>query len=320
MKGVTKMEKKEVRGYKVFNPDWTCRGFQYKVGDIFEEDVAPECCERGFHFCLKAVDCFKYYDFDPNNKVAEVVALGEVDYKEGDSKCCTNKIKIVREILWNEVLETVNIGMNCTGKSNTGDYNSGDYNTGGCNSGHFNTGIRNMGNHNIGHFNIGCGNIGHYNTGDYNTGDYNAGRCNTGYYNTGDHNAGDYNAGKYNTGDWNTCSHNTGCFMTEEQKIMMFNKPSDWTLQDWRVSKAYYLLIQMPQEKVIWVHSSNMTDEEKAEYPTHETTGGYLKVIDDSRRRQSWWNDLSEGSKEIIKSIPNFDAEIFYECTGIRVD
>lgn len=27
----------EVKGYKVFNPDWTCRGFQYEVGKIFEQ-------------------------------------------------------------------------------------------------------------------------------------------------------------------------------------------------------------------------------------------------------------------------------------------
>ena len=45
-----------VKGYKVFNPDWTCRGFQYKVGKIYEEDVKPILCERGFHFCEKAVD------------------------------------------------------------------------------------------------------------------------------------------------------------------------------------------------------------------------------------------------------------------------
>ena len=44
----------EVKGYKVFNPDWTCRGFQYEVGKIFEEDVKPSCCDRGFHFCEKA--------------------------------------------------------------------------------------------------------------------------------------------------------------------------------------------------------------------------------------------------------------------------
>ena len=32
----------EVKGYKVFNPDWTCRGFQYEVGKIFEEAVVIE--------------------------------------------------------------------------------------------------------------------------------------------------------------------------------------------------------------------------------------------------------------------------------------
>ena len=39
-----------MKGYKVFNSDWTCRGFQYEVGKTYEEDVKPECCERGFHF------------------------------------------------------------------------------------------------------------------------------------------------------------------------------------------------------------------------------------------------------------------------------
>ena len=30
---------KPVKGYKVFNPDWTCRGFKYAVGETFEEEV-----------------------------------------------------------------------------------------------------------------------------------------------------------------------------------------------------------------------------------------------------------------------------------------
>ena len=25
----------EVKGFKVFKPNWTCRGFQYEVGKIF---------------------------------------------------------------------------------------------------------------------------------------------------------------------------------------------------------------------------------------------------------------------------------------------
>lgn len=91
-----------MKGYKVFNSDWTCRGFQFEVGKVFEEDVTPVCCDKGFHFCTKASDCFSYYDFDPNNKVAEVEVLGEIDSNDKDSKCCTNKIKIVREINWQE--------------------------------------------------------------------------------------------------------------------------------------------------------------------------------------------------------------------------
>lgn len=127
-----------MKGYKVFNSDWTCRGFQFEVGKVFEEDVTTNWCDKGFHFCTKASDCFSYYDFDPNNKVAEVEVLGEIDSNDKDSKCCTNKIKIVREINWQEVLELVNLGKACTGLCNSGDYNSGNRNSGDYNSGDYN--------------------------------------------------------------------------------------------------------------------------------------------------------------------------------------
>lgn len=168
----------EVKGYKVFNPDWTCRGFQYEVGKIFEEDVKPSCCDRGFHFCEKAADCFSYYSFNSENRVAEVIALGEVD--TDGKKSCTNKIQIVREIPWQELLTIVNTGKDCTGLCNTGDCNTGDW----------------------------------------------------------------------NTGDWNKSSFNTGCFNTEEQKITLFNKPSDITYNDWLRSDARYLLNQIPKDVV----------------------------------------------------------------------
>lgn len=87
-----------MKGYKVFNHDWTCRGFQYSVGKTFEEDVIPSCCEKGFHFCTELKDCFSYYCFDPLNKIAEIEALGEIDTEATGKKHCTNKIKIVREI------------------------------------------------------------------------------------------------------------------------------------------------------------------------------------------------------------------------------
>ena len=272
-----------IKGYKVFNKDWTCRGFQYTCPGIFEEKITPAVCDRGFHFCEKASDCFEYYSFNPENKVAEVIALGEVN--SDGKKSCTNKIQIVREVAWDEVLRIVNEGKDCTGLCNTGDCNTGD-----CNTGDWNTGNRNTGD---------------WNTGDWNTGDWNTGDCNT---------------GNRNTGDWNRSSFNTGCFMTEEPKISMFNKPSEWTYQDWMQSDARYLLNQISKDVVEWVYSEDMSDEEKAEHPTHETTGGYLKVLDESECGQLWWDGLTNHQKDIIMALPNFDADVFEQCTGIKVN
>ena len=32
--------------YKVFNPDWTCRGFKYQIGKTYEEEASPSVCDR----------------------------------------------------------------------------------------------------------------------------------------------------------------------------------------------------------------------------------------------------------------------------------
>ena len=108
--------------------------------------------------------------------------------------------------------------------------------------------------------------------------------------------------------------------MTEEQNIMFFNKPSDWTYNDWLLSDARYLLSRMPKSVVKWICSDDMTDEERVEHPTHETTGGYLKVLDESECGQIWWDGLSERQKNVIFSLPNFDSDIFFQCTGIDVN
>ena len=321
-----------VHGFKVFRPDWTCspngNTKQYTCPGKFEEEGELDVCGHGMHFCQTAADCFNYYSFNSENKVAEVIAYGEVR-TDGD-KSCTDKLEIVREIPWDEVLRIVNIGKNCTGRCNTGnrntgnrntgDWNTGNRNTGDCNTGNRNTGDWNTGDCNTGDCNTGNRNTGNRNTGDWNTGNRNTGDCNTGNRNTGDWNTGDWNTGDCNTGDWNKSSFNTGCFNTEEQKIMLFNKPSDMTYREWIDSDARYLLNQIPKDVVEWVYEEDMTDEEKAAHPTYETTGGYLKVLDESECGQLWWGSLSDRRKEIIKAIPNFDAEIFFQCTGVRVD
>ena len=291
-----------VKGFKVFNPDWTCnpngKPFQYEVGGIYEEDVKPMVCERGFHFCEKAADCFNFYKFSPDNKVAEVIALGEVD--TDGTKSCTNKIQIVREVPWQELLEIVNMGKGCTGLCNSGDWNSGNRNSGNRNSGDWNSGDCNSGNRNSGN----------RNSGNRNSGDWNSGDCNS----------GNRNSGNRNSGDWNKTNFSNGCFNTVEPKIHLFNKPSEWTYRDWLDSEARYLLNQVPGDVLEYIWLENMTDEEKAAHPEAETTGGYLKVLDNSECAVIWWRGLSDRQKNIIKAIPNFDKAIFKGITGIDVD
>lgn len=341
-----------MKGYKVFNPDWTCRGFQFEVGNIYTEDVAPRCCLRGFHFCRKIADCFSYYSFDPNNKVAEVEALGNIDINEDGSKCSTDKIHIIRELTWQEVLDMVNTGEGCTGLHNSGnrnsgdrnsgyfnsgDHNSGDFNggnynsgdcnignknSGSCNSGHYNTGEKNSGNRNSGYCNSGNHNSGCYNSGHCNSGDYNRGNWNSGHKNGGNCNSGDNNRGNFNNGDWNKTDFSSGCFNTESSKIFLFNKPSDWTYQDWLNSDVHYILTDCPTNILEWVSEDAMTEEEKEKHSGHVITEGFLKNIEEEERegRQAWWDNLTKENKHIIMSLPNFDKDIFEEITGIDVE
>lgn len=298
----------EVRGYKVFNPNWTCRGFQYEVGQTFVLDKAPIECKRGFHFCKKAIDCFDYYEFDPNNKVAEVIALGDIS--EGDKKCATNKLRIVRELSWHEVLDLVNTGRQNAGMQNTGHDNSGCQNTGDYNSGDNNVGDRNAGDNNTGSYNTG-----YWNSGNRNTGSWNVGNKNTGVANTGN-----MNHGKWNTGDFNLSDNNTGCFNTEKHPIKLFDVDTEMTLTQWRNSRANKILDTINFIPTTWIFSSQMSELEKELHPEHEFTGGYLRKNDLTNVYQEWWNELSIEDKIVITEIPNFDAEKFKKITGIEVE
>lgn len=62
--------------------------------------------------------------------------------------------------------------------------------------------------------------------------------------------------------------------------------------------------------------------EEKKAFETpevQEVVHGF-KVLDESDCGQLWWGSLSDRQKNIIKALPNFDPEIFEQCTGINVN
>ncbi|WP_044490049.1 pentapeptide repeat-containing protein, partial [Clostridioides difficile] len=157
----------------------------------------------------------------------------------------------------------------------------------------------------------------------YNTGDYNIENCNTGYRNEGCcnegcWNTGNYNIGNCNSGDWNIGDYNSGVFCTDVPKIRMFNKETDLTYEDWINSEARNIL-KRNSYLTKWIHIDDMTEEEKENNPGYEINNGYLKVFTFEEMCKNMWNNLTDEEKKIIIDIPNFDADIFKEITGIEV-
>ena len=158
------------------------------------------------------------------------------------------------------------------------------------------------------------GNTGLFNTGDYNTGNMNTGNLNSGYNNTGNMNTGDWNTGNMNSGYWNTgtfnkCNYSNGFFNTKEPTVNIFNVDSGMTASEFYNSKYYDALISSPFILTEWIK-----DESKG------LIGGYLIEYTFEEACKNWWNKMSDNDKEIIKSIPNFNADIFKEITGIEVE
>ncbi len=90
------MENKQlvvIEGYKAFNKDLTCKGFQFEENKIFEETEAV-LCESGFHFCVNPFDILNYYDIN-DSEFCKVKALSEaISDVTDDSKHVTSKIEI----------------------------------------------------------------------------------------------------------------------------------------------------------------------------------------------------------------------------------
>ena len=288
---------------KGFDKDLKCRGFQFEIGGVYDtgapDNSLKPCTNTVFHYCDSLQNAHKYYSCDENNRFCEIEVLGK-EITDG-VKYGSNKIKILREIDGDELLTlkgmmNENTGLFNTGSYNTGSCNTGDWNTGGCNTGSCNTGNRN--------------------TGSCNTGNRNTGGCNTGNRNTGDWNTGNYNTGNYNTGDWNSCDYSNGVLCNiADSNIRIFNKPSGMSLKDFCNSIYYDALTSEPLILTEWIDYK----EEEMDTEEKKTLGGYLKKYGYKEACSIWWSKLTEKNKKTIMEIPNFDAEIFLDITGIDV-
>ena len=302
-------------GYKAFDKNLQCRGFQFEVGKTYETGKTKEelelCTDTVFHFCRELQKIENESDYRiSKSRVCEVIAEGDV-VTNGD-KYGTNKLFILREIPREELDKYNNYN---SGDWNSGNYNSGDRNSGDWNSGDYNSGDYNSGDHNSGNWNSGNWNSGDYNSGDDNSGNWNSGNWNSGDWNSGNRNSGDRNSGYYNSGDWNSGNCNSGFFNTETPPVRIFNKETNVPLKDIDFPSFLYFNLN------VWVPHDTATEEEKEAYKTEiETCGGFLKTLSYKEAFRLAWDKADKEEHKKLLKLPNWDNEIFKEISGIDAE
>ena len=145
----------------------------------------------------------------------------------------------------------------------------------------------------------------------------NSGIANSGDRNSGSWNSGSWNSGDRNSGDSNSGYRNSGAFCTDPNPyIYLFDAQTNIRVRDWENHEACRIMNNLNPN--IWVWSSEMNAEEKIKYPTHETTGGFLKSIPYKEAWANMWGNLTDEKKKVFTSLPNFNSEKFFEITGIK--
>ena len=96
-----------IKSYKGFDKNLRCRGFQYKIGGIYEMDGKIKMRNRGFHACESPFDVFDYYTMI-DSRFCEVEQDGNISKDDRRTKICSSKIKIKTEL---KLADMINLGI-----------------------------------------------------------------------------------------------------------------------------------------------------------------------------------------------------------------
>jgi len=90
------------------------------------------------------------------------------------------------------------------------------------------------------------------------------------------------------------------------------------TESEFRNSRVFSLLCDVNTK--MWIEPFQMSDIEKKNNPSWECVGGFLKDIPYKEDFQNAWGNWSEANRNQFLSLPNFDAEIFEQITGVKIN
>lgn len=170
-----------------------------------------------------------------------------------------------------------------------------------------------MSKNNTGVYNTGENNSGNWNSGYRNSGNWNSGNWNSGNWNSGYRNSGYGNSGNWNSGYGNSTNRSAGIFCSTEPTVRMFDKETNLHWDDIDHPNFYEFNLTK------WIPESEMTEAEKEANEHFCVRQGYLKTYSWEEAWANFWRDTDEENRQKFLNLPNFDAEIFKEITGIDV-
>ena len=323
-------------GYKIFNNDWTCKNYKYGdddnvVGSIHYCDGDIELCENGLHFCENPLACIEYYAPVQWNKFAKINAYGEV--KKEENKSAAEIIKITDIYTFNEFIDLcrgngddiyggnyIRGGNNIRGGNyirggndiyggddirGGNDIRGGDYIRGGCY-------IRG-GNYIYGGNDI-CGGNGIYGGDDIRGGNNIYGG--NGIYGGDDIRGGNnIRGGNYIRGDNGIYGGNNlfGCRNCEgiSRCIFCYNETGKLKVFNKKVIEKRFDKIMQDLLAFGWYPVFNNAYELKGKNEWEET---YIPGIENISAKEAWSKMPSE-MRDYIKSLPEYDEEIFRKIT-----
>lgn len=109
-------------GYKGFDKNLRCGGFQYEIGGEYQHDGEVVVCEQGFHFCEKPLDVLNYYA-PGTSRFAKVEGSGDTDRMPyEDSKVACSHLKVVAELTLRDLIQADVEFVAAKGAATTTDY------------------------------------------------------------------------------------------------------------------------------------------------------------------------------------------------------
>ena len=122
------------------------------------------------------------------------------------------------------------------------------------------------------------------------------------------------NSGDCNSGNWNSGDCNSGYLNSDEPTVRVFNKDSGLLRSEIELPDFFSFGL------TIWIKSREMTAKEQKDNKFHAVTGGFLKTRDYKEAFVASWKKATEDDKKKLFALPNFDAKIFKEISGIDVN